>query len=105
MVARGCFQAPKCTLRKEQVKPVAAPSNMSGRRQSFATGALPAAKAARAAQGPDTLVACVRPWGRASWVFEGRGTYTYLLKQVFHVHLAETVRHASCETVLHGTLE
>ena len=81
----------KADCTKKQVKPVTAPSNMSGKRQSFATGALPAAKAARAAQGPDTLVACVRPWGRASWVFEGHGTNTFLLKQILFVHLPEAV--------------
>ena len=79
IVMRGCSPALKSKLLKEPLKPAAGPSNMSGKRQSFATGALPAAKAARASQGPDILVACVRPWGRASWVFEGRGTYAHAL--------------------------
>ena len=41
------------------------------KRQNFASALAPAAKASRVYQGPSTLVACVRAWGSAFWVFEG----------------------------------
>ena len=40
-------------------------------RQSLVSGILPAVKRARVSQQPDALIACVRQWGSAFWVFEG----------------------------------
>ena len=45
---------------------------MPAKRQTFSGRGLPAAKNARAFEGTEVLVACVRSWGSAFWVFKGR---------------------------------
>ncbi|CAK8999096.1 unnamed protein product [Durusdinium trenchii] len=44
---------------------------MPAKRQTFSGRGLPAAKNARAFEGTEVLVACVRSWGSAFWVFKG----------------------------------